>query len=129
MIGRATSRLAGLKPGTRYKYRVVSKEFSGYQEQHVVKFGETVASPVYQFTTLDPAKASFAFSVVSDIHEHTGDLESALGQNTYLLLIGTPDTVTRVDVSWDALKVTVTKIEGEKLDERVLSPSTPALPR
>ena len=69
-------RLSGLKPGVTYKYRVVSREFGGYQKQHIVTFGETVASPVYQFTTLDPAKEGFSFSMVSDIHERAADLES-----------------------------------------------------
>lgn len=73
-------RLTGLKPGTKYKYRVISREFVGYQQQHIVTFGETVTSPTYTFTTLNPGKETFAFAVVSDIHERAVDLEAMLAQ-------------------------------------------------
>jgi predicted phosphodiesterase len=76
-------RLSGLKPGVTYKYRVVSREFGGYQKQHIVTFGETVASPACQFTTLDPGKEGFSFSMVSDIHERAADLDSMLGQKYF----------------------------------------------
>jgi len=76
-------RLAGLKPGTEYSYRVVSRLFGGYKQQHIVTWGETVRSPVYQFTTLDPDKARFAFSMVSDIHERAADLEAMLNQKYF----------------------------------------------
>ncbi len=72
--------LTGLKPGTTYKYRVVSREFVGYKQQHIVTFGETATSPVYTFTTLNPGKAGFSFAVVSDIHERADDLEAMLAQ-------------------------------------------------
>jgi predicted phosphodiesterase len=72
-------RLTGLKPGTKYRYRVVSREFLGYQQQHIVSWGETVSSPVYAFATLDPDKEAFSFAMVSDIHERGADLEALLG--------------------------------------------------
>jgi len=75
--------LAGLKPGTRYKYRVVSREFGGYKQQHIVTFGQAVTSPIYEFATLDPGKESFAFSMVSDIHERAADLEAMLSQKLF----------------------------------------------
>ncbi len=67
-------RLTGLRRGTTYRYRVVSTEFLGYARQHLAAFGETVASPVYSFTTLDPDKEAFSFSFVSDLHERADDL-------------------------------------------------------
>lgn len=76
-------RLSGLKPGTVYKYRVVSREFAGYKQQHIVTFGETVVSPAYQFTTLDPGKEAFSFSMVSDIHERAADLETMLAHKYF----------------------------------------------
>ena len=76
-------RLAGLSPGTKYNYRVVSRLFGGYKQQHIVTWGESVSSPVYQFTTLDPDKARFAFSMVSDIHERAADLEAMLKQKHF----------------------------------------------
>jgi len=75
-------RLAGLKPGTKYKYRVVSREFVGYIQQHIVTFGETVSSPVHEFTTLQPGKEGFSFAMVSDIHERAQDLEGMLGRKS-----------------------------------------------
>jgi predicted phosphodiesterase len=76
-------RLTGLKPGTRYKYRVISKEFGGYIQQHIVTFGETVSSPVHEFTTPDPRKSGFSFAMVSDIHERARDLETMLDQKAF----------------------------------------------
>lgn len=76
-------RLTGLKPGTKYRYRVVSREFAGYIQQHIVTFGETVASPIHEFTTLDPGKAGFSFAMVSDIHERAQDLEAMLNQKAF----------------------------------------------
>ncbi len=67
-------RLTGLRPGTTYRYRVVSTEFLGYVRQHIASFGETVTSPIYSFTTLDPGKQAFSFSFVSDLHERADDL-------------------------------------------------------
>lgn len=74
-------RLTGLKPGTRYKYRVISREFIGYKQQHIVAFGATVESPVSTFVTLDQRKERFSFAMVSDIHERAADLEAMLGMN------------------------------------------------
>jgi hypothetical protein len=37
-------RLTGLLPARTYKYRLVSREFVGYERQHIVKYGETVAA-------------------------------------------------------------------------------------
>jgi acid phosphatase type 7 len=76
-------RLTGLKPGIRYKYRVVSREFVGYIQQHIVTFGDTVTSPAYEFTTLDPKKESFSFAMVSDIHERAADLEAMIGEKPF----------------------------------------------
>ena len=71
-------RLSGLAPGTPYFYRVVSREFLGYDKQHIVRWGETVASEVRSFTTLDPAARDYSFTVVSDIHENAARFEKLL---------------------------------------------------
>jgi acid phosphatase type 7 len=44
-------RLDGLAPGTIYHYRIVSREFEGYEKQHIVGFGGTVSGDVYSFRT------------------------------------------------------------------------------
>jgi predicted phosphodiesterase len=71
-------RLNGLKPGTRYRYRVVSREFQGYEKQHIVKYGGTVSSDVFSFTTLDQKRTSYSFAVMSDIHENAKRLDAML---------------------------------------------------
>jgi len=71
-------RLTGLEPGTTYRYRVVSTEFLGYVRQHIASFGESVSSPVYSFTTLDPGKETFSFNLVSDIHQRADELAARI---------------------------------------------------
>ena len=73
-------RLAGLAPGTRYYYRVVSREFIGYEKQHIVRYGETVSSGPFSFTTFDERKAACSFGVVSDIHENAKRLDAMLAR-------------------------------------------------
>jgi len=68
-------RITGLQPGTTYKYRIISQEFKGYTQQHLVTFGETVASDEFSFTTLDRKKDDYSFCVVSDIHERAEHLQ------------------------------------------------------
>jgi len=71
-------RLSGLAPGKPCFYRVVSREFLGYDKQHIVRWGETVRSEVRSFTTLDPAARDYSFTVVSDIHENVTRFEKLL---------------------------------------------------
>ncbi len=73
-------RLTGLTPGTTYRYRVVSREFLGYEKQHIVRWGETVASDVFSFTTLDRMAPAYSFALVSDIHENAKRLDALLDQ-------------------------------------------------
>ncbi len=72
-------RLTGLAPGTTYRYRVVSREFAGYEKQHIVNWGETVASDVFSFTTLDSKAPPYSFALVSDVHENAARLGALLG--------------------------------------------------
>jgi predicted phosphodiesterase len=73
-------RLTGLSPGTAYRYRVVSREFVGYEKQHIVKYGDTVSSGVFSFTTLDDRKPTCSFALVSDIHENATRLDALLAR-------------------------------------------------
>ena len=72
-------RVSGLAPGAACFYRVVSREFLGYDKQHIVRWGETVSSGVLSFRTLDPSASSYSFAVVSDIHEKVDRFEKLLG--------------------------------------------------
>ncbi|GAA4171043.1 FN3 domain-containing metallophosphoesterase family protein [Sphingobacterium ginsenosidimutans] len=73
--------LNGLKPGTKYRYRVYSQEVT----KHVgvnVEYGKIVATNVYRqeplaFTTLGPAKVT-RFAVVNDIHGRNDVLNKLL---------------------------------------------------
>jgi predicted phosphodiesterase len=68
----------GLQKGTKYRYRVYSREVldgSGWD----VKYGNvaaTDASRPFHFTTLDASKNEIHFSVVNDIHARNEALES-----------------------------------------------------
>jgi predicted phosphodiesterase len=71
-------RLEGLAPGVTYAYRIVSREFAGYEKQHIVRWGATVTGETYRFTTLDPKAGPYSFVVVSDIHENRQRLDTLL---------------------------------------------------
>lgn len=65
-------KLTGLKPGTKYRYRVYSQEVLKH-EGHNVYYGKVAATDVYgkkplTFTTNDYTKSSMTFSMVNDIH-------------------------------------------------------------
>ena len=70
-------RLAGLQPGTPYRYRVVSRELAEF-EAYKVAYGATVVSPEYRFTTLDARKPVTGFVVVNDRHEKVAPLAASL---------------------------------------------------
>ncbi len=61
-------RLTGLKPGTRYYYRVYSREITLYQAYRK-EFGATAVGPVSSFTTLDDRKTDFTAIIFNDLHD------------------------------------------------------------
>ncbi|HOF71025.1 MAG TPA: FN3 domain-containing metallophosphoesterase family protein [Verrucomicrobiota bacterium] len=69
--------LAGLEPGTAYRYRVVSREIVEFKPYQVT-YGATLASPEYGFTTFDPRKPAAAFVVLNDRHEKVEPLAASL---------------------------------------------------
>ncbi len=62
-------RLAGLKPGTRYFYRVVTQPIVIFQPYRIA-FAPEVASPIYDFATPDPAASRVRFLVYNDLHDN-----------------------------------------------------------
>jgi predicted phosphodiesterase len=69
--------ITGLKPGTTYRYRAVSREIVEFKA-YKVTFGATIASPECRFTTLDPRKPGTAFVVMNDRHENVVPLAASL---------------------------------------------------
>ncbi len=69
--------LSGLKPGTEYRYRAVSKEILEFKP-YKIAFGETVASGISTFTTLDGRKEAVSFVVLNDIHENDAILREVM---------------------------------------------------
>ena len=61
-------RLTGLKPGTRYFYRVHSREITLYQP-YKKEFGETATSKLAHFTTFDNKKTDFTAVIFNDLHD------------------------------------------------------------
>jgi predicted phosphodiesterase len=71
--------ITNLEPGHEYRYRIFSKLVQGFRPYEVT-YGGTIASEVFQLTTLDSDKESFSFTMLSDIHGDTTRLDSMLGQ-------------------------------------------------
>ena len=61
-------RLTGLKPGTRYYYRIYSREITLYQP-YKKEFGETAVGNMASFTTFDDKKADFTAVIFNDLHD------------------------------------------------------------
>ncbi len=61
-------RLTGLQPGTRYYYRICSREITLYQP-YKKEFGETAVSKISSFTTLDNRKTDFTAVIFNDLHD------------------------------------------------------------
>ncbi len=72
-------RLQDLEPGKTYAYRVVSQEFLQFEPYEVI-FGETIASNVFSFRTLDRKSSEFSFVVINDVHEESQALDQKLGR-------------------------------------------------
>lgn len=74
--------LKKLTPGTKYRYRVFSKEVTGYQGFQIM-YGSVVSTNVYSkepltFTTLNKNKPAISFRVVNDIHARHENLNKML---------------------------------------------------
>ncbi len=80
-------KISGLKPGTTYRYRVLSQEVlnrSGWR----ASYGDICALSVYKsvlpkFTTLDRHKPTTSFAVLNDIHNRANLIEPLLKQADY----------------------------------------------
>jgi predicted phosphodiesterase len=60
--------LMGLKPGVKYSYRVLAKEIIDFQP-YSLKYGETIASDIYSFSTPELNPETVSWLVMNDIHD------------------------------------------------------------
>lgn len=60
--------LSGLKPGTRYEYRLFSTKIKQFRLSQNI-YSDTIRSEWYSFTTLDPKATRTTFMTTSDIHD------------------------------------------------------------
>ncbi|MCG7851258.1 MAG: metallophosphoesterase [Methanosarcinaceae archaeon] len=81
-------RIKNLEKGTKYKYRVVSKEILEFNPYEVL-YGDRVVGEIHEFETLDSEKESFVFGAITDVHERGSELDGLL-QNSEL---GTLDII------------------------------------
>ncbi len=77
-----TVKITGLKPDTKYRYRVYSQEVLAHVGTKVL-YGPIAATDVYrkqplEFTTSNPSKKDISFLVVNDIHGNNDLMESLL---------------------------------------------------
>jgi predicted phosphodiesterase len=78
-------RLKNLKPGTRYYYKVVSKEIVTF-DPYKVTFGNTISSNVSYFYTPDSNEKETSMLILNDIHERPESIVKLIGmtqQNEY----------------------------------------------
>ncbi len=61
-------RLPGLKPGTKYFYRVYACPVF-FKNAYSIRRGDVIRTAVHQFSTPDPAAPTTSFSVINDTHE------------------------------------------------------------
>jgi Predicted phosphohydrolases len=61
-------KLNGLKPGTKYYYRICSKEITGF-EPYKLTYGSTIQSEVYSFTTPLQSASEVSCLILNDIHD------------------------------------------------------------
>jgi len=67
-VTRHIIRIENLKPDTKYKYRINSKEIIQFNPYEVI-FGDIVVGGFHTFSTLNPDNLEFRFGAISDIHE------------------------------------------------------------
>lgn len=72
--------LNGLKPNTKYFYKVFSKQIVKFQPYKMI-FGEVISSDIYSFTTLNPNAEKVSWLVLNDIHDRPKSFEELIKIN------------------------------------------------
>lgn len=60
--------LKSLKPGTTYSYRILAKEIVDFKP-YALKYGETITSDTYSFTTPESNPQQVSWLIMNDIHD------------------------------------------------------------
>jgi len=82
--------LTGLEPGTRYFYRVASREVKLHQAYKVI-YGDTIFSQTYSFTTPSSNTQQFSFLAFNDLHSKPQFISDIMKRETrfsFVLLNG-----------------------------------------
>ena len=69
--------LPNLEPGTKYFYRVVSKEITKFHP-YKIEYGESIKSDVYSFSTLSPKQVEVSMLIFNDIHDRPATIPHLL---------------------------------------------------
>ena len=72
-------RITGLRPGVKYRYRLISKEITKYQP-YSIQYGDSIATSWEEFYTLNPNQKSFTFALTNDGHDNPGKVKELLGK-------------------------------------------------
>ena len=72
-------RISGLRPGTKYRYRLISKEITKYRPYSIV-YGDSIATSWEEFTTLNPNQKSLSFVLMNDGHDNPKKVKNLLGK-------------------------------------------------
>lgn len=75
-------KITGLKPGTKYRYRVFAQEVTSHVKNRVM-YGRVASTKVYRkeplcFTTSSPDSKSFEFIMLNDIHGQSDRMKALL---------------------------------------------------
>ncbi|NQX57074.1 metallophosphoesterase family protein [Pedobacter panaciterrae] len=73
-------KLKDLKPGTKYSYRVLSKEITDFQP-YSLKYGETISSETYSFSTPKANPEAVSWLILNDIHDRPASIPHLLKLN------------------------------------------------
>lgn len=79
-------RLSGLEPGTKYYYRVVSKEIKIYQAYKIV-YGDSVVSTIRSFVTPSRNISKFSFLAFNDVHSRPAFIDEVYQNNKDISLV------------------------------------------
>ena len=72
-------RITGLRPATKYRYRLISKEITTYKP-YSIKYGDSIATSWEEFSTLNPKQKSFTFALTNDGHDKPQKVKNLLNK-------------------------------------------------